>query len=832
VIRRCWPLLAAGFVIAGQAQAQETGADGTRYMDPPAPIAQILDTPPPPTPLVSPTRATVALLGRSSLPPVAEIAEPELRLGGYRINPRNNGPANSRLSWLNGLSFQDIASRQTRDVALPQGTRFVAPSWSPDGSRIAFLRGADNGLELWVADRASAQARRLTNASINAAFGTSLEWLPDSSALLVRMIPAGRRPAPSTTQAPTGPIVQVNEGRTAPNRTYQDLLRNGGDEAQFEHFFTSQLTLVPVAAGARPRTIGAPGLILGASVSPDGRYILQNRIKRPFSYNVPAALFPTEVVVTDLNGRQVHRVADLPLRDDVPPQFDAVPTGPRSVQWRADKPATLAWVEAQDGGDARRETAVRDRLLTLDAPFTGQPRALADMADRFAGIVWGRDDFALLLTRWFNTRRETRYAIDPSRPGQARVLLTRNYQERYNDPGIPVMRPLGNGFSAMHFTPNGRGVFMTAPGATREGELPLLSQMDLATGKSQMLWQSQMPYYEPIVALLDPAGTSLLTRRESRMDPPNLFVRRRDGGEPVRLTNFPDPAPQLAEAKRELITYRRNDGVELSGMLYLPPGYDRTRDGPLPVLMWAYPTEFTDAAVAGQVVDEPNRFIRPGGSSHLFLLTQGYAILDDPKMPIIGAKGVEANDTYIQQLVASAQAAADELVRRGITTPDRMAVGGHSYGAFMTANLLAHSDIFRTGIARSGAYNRTLTPFGFQAEQRTYWEAVDTYTQMSPFTHVRKINEPILLIHGEADDNSGTFPVQSERFYAALRGNGATTRYVVLPVEAHGYRARESVGHTLWEMTNWLDRHLKNAPPRTPPAAAPTAAPAGERGAP
>ena len=832
MIRRYWPLLASGLLLAGQAQAQEAGGAAARYMQPPAPIAQILDTAPPPLPLVNPTRDTVALLGRSNLPPVAELAEPELRLAGYRINPRNNGPANSRLSWLNGLSFQDIASRQTREVALPQGTRFVAPSWSPDGSRIAFLRGAENGMELWVAERATAHARRLTGPTVNAAFGTGLEWLPDSSALLVRTIPNGRRPAPAAAGAPTGPIVQVNEGRTAPNRTYQDLLRNGGDEAQFEHYFTSQLTLVPVAAGARPRAIGAPGLILGASVSPDGRYILQNRVKRPFSYNVPAALFPTEVVVTDLTGRSVHRVADLPLRDDVPPQFDAVPPGPRSAQWRADKPATLVWVEAQDGGDTRRAAAVRDRLFALDAPFTAPPTVLADMADRYAGVVWGRDDFALLLTRWFNTRRETRIALNPSQPGQTRTLLTRNYQERYNDPGLPVTRPLGNGFSAMHFTPDGSGVFMTAPGATREGELPLLARMDLATGKSQMLWQSSMPYYEPIVALLDPAGTSLLTRRESRTDPPNLFVRRRDGGEPVRLTNFPDPAPQLAEAKRELITYRRNDGVELSGMLYLPPGYDRTRDGPLPVLMWAYPTEFTDAAVAGQVVDEPNRFVRPGGSSHLFLLTQGYAILDDPKMPIIGVGGAEANDTYVQQLVASAQAAADELVRRGITTPDRMAVGGHSYGAFMTANLLAHSDIFRTGIARSGAYNRTLTPFGFQAEQRTYWEAVDTYTQMSPFTHVRKINEPILLIHGEADDNSGTFPVQSERFYAALRGNGATTRYVVLPAEAHGYRARESVGHTLWEMTSWLDRHLKNAPPRAAAPAAPARPRVGERGAP
>lgn len=827
MIRRMSPAVFAGLLLAWPAYAQDApAADGTRYMDPPAPIAQILDTPPPPTPSVSPDRRTIALLGRANLPPVAELAEPILNLGGYRINPRNNGPANSRLAWLNALSFQDLGTRQIRQVALPADTRFVAPSWSPDGSKVAFLRGVDNGLELWVADVASAEARRLTDATVNAAFGTGLEWMPDNSAVLVRMIPAGRGAAPSEAQTPTGPIVQVNEGRPRPNRTYQDLLRSRADEAAFDHYFTSQLTLVPVI-GAAPRPIGAPGLIIGASLSPNGRYILQNRLQRPYSYNVPAALFPTEIVVTDLTGRAVHQVASLPLRDDVPPQFDAVAPGPRSVQWRADRPDTLAWVEAQDGGDARREVAVRDRLFTLAAPFSGQPVAVADMADRYAGILWGRDDFAMLVTRWFNTRRETRIAVNPSRPGQTRTLLTRNYQERYNDPGFPVMRSLGNGYSAIHFTPDNRGIFMTAPGASREGELPLLARMDIATGQSRTLYQSQMPNYEPVVALLDPAGTRLLTRRESRTDAPNLFVRNISGGEPVRLTNFADPAPQFADVRRELITYRRNDGVQLSGMLYLPPGYDQARDGPLPVLMWAYPTEFTDAAVAGQVVDEPNRFVRPGGSSHLFLLTQGYAILDDPKMPIIGVNGAEANDTYVEQLVASAQAAADELVRRGITTPDRMAVGGHSYGAFMTANLLAHSDIFRTGIARSGAYNRTLTPFGFQAEQRTYWEAVDTYTQMSPFTHVRRINEPILLIHGQADDNSGTFPVQTERFYAALSGNGANARYVVLPVEAHGYRARESVGHTLWEMTTWLDRHLKNAPPRAaqPVAAVPAPAP-------
>ncbi len=815
--RKLAPFAAAlCFVSAADAAAQSDQA-APRYSDPPAPIAQILDTPPTPLPSISPRRDRIALLGRANLPPIAELAEPELRLAGYRINPRNNGPANSRIGWLNALSFQDVATRATRAVRLPQGFRFTSPSWSPNGAQLAFLRDVPAGLELWVADAATGQARRLTAPVVNAAASPGIEWMPDSSAVLVRTVVPGRRAAPTVAQAPAGPIVQENMGRTAPVRTYQDLLRNSADEAQFAHYFTSQLTLVPLSGG-QPRAIGGSGIILGASLSPNGRYILQTRVKRPFSYAVPAALFPTEVVVTDLNGRTVRQIADLPLRDDIPPQFDAVAPGPRSVHWRTDRPDTLAWVEAQDGGDVRRQVPVRDRVVTLAAPFTGEPQRLIDLADRFAAVMWGRDDVALVASRWWNERRETRFLVNPAQPGQGRELSRRNFQDRYNDPGSPLMRVNAQGRPVMHFTPDGRGIFMSGEGARREGEFPFLSRLDLASGETQRLWQAEMPYYESIVGLLDDAGARMLTRRESREEPGNLFVRTRSGGAPVQLTNFPDPAPQLAGVTRELVTYRRADGVQLSGTLYLPAGYDRRRDGPLPLLMWAYPAEFTDAAVAGQVVDTANRFVRPGGSSHLFLLTQGYAILDNPTMPIVGANGAEPNDTYVQQLVASAQAAVDAVVAMGVADRSRIAVGGHSYGAFMTANLLAHSDLFRTGIARSGAYNRTLTPFGFQAEQRTYWDAVETYTQMSPFTHVRRINEPILLIHGENDDNSGTFPVQTERFYAALRGNGGNVRYVVLPLEAHGYRARESVGHTLWEMTRWLNQHLGNAP------AAPSAA--------
>ncbi len=805
-------MTAAGLALAGPAWAWQAAAgEAPVYRDAPAPIADILDAELSPTPSLSPDRATLVLMDRSNLPPISELAEPTLRLAGYRINPRTNGPSNSRVSWLTGLSFQSIDGGEIRRVALPAGTRLTAVSWSPSGQSVAFMIGQADGLELWVADVATAQARRLTPARINAATGSGFSWLPDSSGLIARMTPEGRGAAPDVSRPPTGPIIEETAGRAAPVRTYQDLLGNAGDEALFDHYFTSQLTHVPLTGALRP--VGGPGVVLGVSPSPDGRFLLQTRVKRPYSYVVPAALFPSEVTVTDLNGRVVHQVADLPLRDNIPPPFDAVAQGPRSVSWRADADATLVWAEAQDGGDSRTPAEVRDRVFMLAAPFQQQPTALIDLDQRYSGVDWGRDDVAIVNSRWFNNRNEKRHLVDPSRPGQGRILVERNYQDRYNDPGSPLTEPNERGRTVMQFVDGGQSILLSGAGATRQGSFPFLAKQNLQTREIERLWGSASGEYETIVGLLDPDGRRLVTRRETRLDPPNLQIRDVASNSLTALTNFPDPAPQLASVSRELITYERADGVQLSGTLYLPEGYDAQRDGPLPLVMWAYPAEFTDAAVAGQVVDTDNRFVRPGGSSHLFLLTQGYAILDNPTMPIVGRDGAEPNDTYIEQLRTSAEAAINAVVERGVADRDRIAVGGHSYGAFMTANLLAHTDLFKAGIARSGAYNRTLTPFGFQAEQRTFWEATDTYMEMSPFTFADQVNEPILLIHGQDDDNSGTFPVQSERFYAALKGHGATVRYVVLPLEAHGYRARESVGHTLWETVRWLDIHVKGETP-------------------
>ncbi|HEU0016579.1 MAG TPA: prolyl oligopeptidase family serine peptidase, partial [Longimicrobium sp.] len=802
-------LAAVLLAAAAPAAAQDGG-----YLTPPAPIPQILSTPPTPGVLVGRDRRTIALLGREDMPPLAELAEPELRLAGYRISPRLNGPAVGRTAWSNSLAFQDIATNAQRPVQLPAGARIAYAAWSPDGTKLAFANAAQGGLELWVADVATARATRVTGPELNATATSPFRWLPDNSGFIVARVPAGRGAVPEASNVPGAPVIQENQGRAAPVRTYQDLLAGPHDEALYEHYFTSQLVRVPVAGGAGT-PLGRPGVVSGFGVSPDGRYVLVTRIKRPYSYNVPAFNFPQETSVLDLQGNVVKVVADIPLTDNLPPAFDAVPTGPRGVQWRSDAPATLAWVEAQDGGDPRREAAVRDRVFLLDAPFTAQPRKLIDLEHRYAGIAWGRGDLAFVTSRWWNTRWEKRFAVDPSNPSAApRLLSDRSYQDIYSDPGSPIFTTTPSGHSVVMFTDDGRGVYLSSVGASPRGNYPFLDVMDVGSGQTRRLWRAEDPYFEQVVTVLERNGSRILTRRETVTDPPNYFVRTLPRGQARQITNFPDPAPQLAGIQRQLITYDRADGVKLSATLYLPPNYDPRRDGRLPMLMWAYPQEFRDAAAASQVQDSPNRFSRPGGISHLFLLTQGYAILDNPTMPIVGAGGAEPNDTYVEQLVSSAQAAVDKVVEMGVADRDRIGVGGHSYGAFMTANLLAHSDLFRAGIARSGAYNRTLTPFGFQAEQRTYWDATETYTRMSPFTYAHQIKEPILLIHGAADDNSGTFPMQSERFYAALKGHGATVRYVVLPLEAHGYRARESVLHTLAEMVAWMDKHVKNAGPR------------------
>ncbi len=795
--------LAMGSGAASAQEAAPPAAAASGYQTAPAPIADILSAPPTPFVQPAPEGALMAVFEREALPPLSDLAQPILRLAGYRINPETNGPANERVQWLTGVSFLDAETGTETAASLPEGLRLANPVWSPEGGRVALMAVGEDGVDLWVAD-ADGSARQVAS-GVNAAFGQGYRWI-DEDSLLVDTIPQGRGELPDRALVPEGPLIDETEGRTAPARTFQDLLSDPHDEALFEHFFTSQLAVVS-ADGGEAGPVGAPGIYLDANPSPDGSHILLTELKRPYSRVVPAQRFPQSVRVIDRSGAEVFELIDRPALDDLPPSRDAAPEGPRSASWRADADAVLVWAEAADGGDPSAEAEVRDRVMTLAAPFDGEPQTLAELSGRYWNAMWGGDELALVVSRWFNTRTETRYAADPSGGREAEEILTRNYQDRYNDPGMPVTD--GSWRQArIRLSEDGAAFFLSGTGSTAEGDFPFIDRYEIETGETTRLWRAEAPYYEQPVAILDADGGRIVTRRESADEAPNFFLRDLEAGTSEALTDFADPAPDLAGVRRELVTYTREDGVALSGTLHLPEGHDPERDGPLPIVMWAYPTEFTDPDVAGQVVDQGNRFVRPMGSSHLFLLTQGYAVFDNPAMPIVGRDGAEPNDTYVEQLAASARAAVDAVVDRGVATASCVAVGGHSYGAFMTANLLAHTDLFAAGIARSGAYNRTLTPFGFQAEQRTFWQAGETYMEMSPFTYAHQITDPILLIHGDADNNSGTFPVQSERFYAALKGNGATARYVVLPHESHGYRAMESVNHALWEMTDWLDRHV------------------------
>ncbi len=788
----------------------QTDVNGSTYQRPPKAITDILDVPPTPSVSISPTREFLAMVERSSYPPIEDLAAPVLKLAGNRINPGTNGPHLAPRT--TGLVLQTLATGDQRRVPTPAGANLGFQGWSPNGEWIAFTATRQNGIELHVVSVRDLTTKSFEAVRINSAFGTPIQWLPDSSGLLVQAIPANRGPAPEKPRAPKGPTIEESSGNSAPVRTYQDLLQSPHDEDLFDYYCRSQLLRLSIVDGSTQQ-VGQPAVFTSVDVAPDGAHLLVTWHKRPYSYTLPSNRFPRQVEVWNLKGEVIYQVADLPLEDRIP--IEGVPVGPRSAGWHPVEPATLIWLEALDDGDPKKKVPHRDRVMTNSAPFTSVPREVVKTEQRCSGLSFGDRDGLTLLRDYDRDRRWIRtFRMNFSKPEESPVLVwERSINDRYGDPGSPMTRPLPNGRRVLW--QHGSFLFLESTGATPRGDRPFLDRFDLTTGETKRLFACDDSSYESVVALLADDGSSFVTQHESPTSPPNFFLNTTGDTPDQRtrraLTSFTDPMPQLRNIRKELVTYQRDDGVPLSFTLYLPP--DHQLGQRLPTIVWAYPREFNDAGTAGQVSGSTNRFTTIGGISHLFLLTQGYAILDEATMPVVGPPET-ANDTFIKQVVSSAKAAIDKAVEMGVTDPERVGVGGHSYGAFMTANLLAHSDLFRTGIARSGAYNRTLTPFGFQNERRTFWEAPQIYLTMSPFAAADKIKVPILLIHGADDNNPGTFPIQSERLYQAIRGNGGTVRYVSLPHESHGYVARESVEHTLWEMVTWFDEHVKNAPPR------------------
>ncbi len=808
------------FLVNLTAFAQDNG-----YQTPPQSLAELVTAKPTPTVSVDGKGEWMLLMQRNTATTtIAELSEPEFRLAGLRLNPATNGP--SRATYINGLTLRRVKGGAD-DVAikgLPNEAKLSYIQWSPDDSKIAFTNTTDTKLELYVLDVASATARKVSDLALSAVLGTPFRWVSDNQSFIVRAIPAARGEAPAISRVPDGPTVQENLGTKAMAATYQDLLKNPNDEKRFEYYTTSQAMKLGLDGTATP--IGPVGMVSTATPSPDGKYVLLETIHRPFSYLVPVYRFPQQTAVYSMDGKLIKSLNDSPLLENMPWGRDAVASGQRNHDWRDDAPATIYWVEAQDGGDPKKKADIRDIVYSLEAPFSGTPKELYKAAYRFGGITWGDAQTALFSERWNETRKTITKVVDPSNPANPTVLFDRSSEDRYGNPGSPEMTKNAYGQYVMLMTP-AKEIYLTGQGASPEGDRPFVDLLSLTTKQTKRLWRSEAPFFERPISIIDANKGIWLTSRESQEEPPNYFIRDlnpapKKGKKPAadaltQITFFPHPYPQFKDIQKEQLRYKRPDGVDLTATLLLPPGYKKS-DGPLPTFLWAYPAEFKSADLAGQVSGSPYTFNRISYWTGAAFAVMGYAVLENASIPIIGEGKEEPNDTYVEQLVASAKAAIDEGVRMGVVDSSRVGVGGHSYGAFMTANLLSHSNLFKAGIARSGAYNRTLTPFGFQNEQRTYWQSPEVYNTMSPFMNANKMKTPLLLVHGEADNNTGTYPIQSERYFNALKGMGATAKLVFLPYESHGYSAQESILHMLYEMNGWLDKYVKNADANMPKA--------------
>ncbi|WP_306014597.1 MULTISPECIES: S9 family peptidase [unclassified Allomuricauda] len=794
-----WALLSIGFV-----HAQEK----LTYQKPSEEILELVNAPLAPSVLINDEGNYMVLLYRDYYKTIAELSETELRLAGLRINPKTN--IGSRTNYYNNVIVKKIGDNEGAQVkGLPENPRLANFNWSPDQSKIAFTNTTTEGVEVMVLDLKSATATAITETNVNANMRDIINWFKDGESVLVKMLPEDRKPLINTDEAvPDGPTISTNDGKKAQNRTYQDLLKNPNDEFNFEQLARSELYKVQMD-GTKTKWKDAD-LYTSISFSPDGEYVMTVTLDKPFSYLVPYYRFPNTTTVYKKDGTKVKTLLQVPLIEDLPQGFMATRTGMRDISWRNDKPATLTYVEALDGGDPENEVPYRDEVFEIEVPFDGEGKSILKTKNRFSYIQWGNDNVAIAHDRWWNNRNTKTYLFNPSNPdAEAKIIEDRNYQDVYSNPGSFVTKRNENGAWVLSLDKN-NNAYLIGDGYTEEGQFPFVEKMDLNSLKKTRLYTSKLEGKLENLIEYDPEKDQLLIRIESANEYPNYYYKsliKRRG--PIQLTDFDNPYKSIQNVHKEVITYKRDDGLELSGTLYLPVGYDMEKKEKMPMILWAYPREYKDKNSASQNTSNPNEFTYPYWGSPIYWVTKGYVVLDGAAFPIIGEGDEQPNDTFRSQLVANAKAAIDAVDELGYIDRDRIAVGGHSYGAFMVANLLSHSDLFAAGIARSGAYNRTLTPFGFQSEERNYWEAPEVYYTMSPFMHADKMKTPLLLIHGQADNNSGTYPMQSERYFNALKGLGATVRLVMLPKESHGYRGKESILHMLWEQDQWLEKYVK-----------------------
>jgi dipeptidyl aminopeptidase/acylaminoacyl peptidase len=791
-----WMALLWAFAICFTAAAQSDG-----YKTPPQVLADLLLAPPTPGTSINDAGTVLLLSDRSSYPTVEDLAQPELRIAGLRLNPNNYGQ--SRASYTTNYRLQNLATNQIVQVkGLPANLKAVGTTWNNSQTKIAFAHYTKTGIDIYVIDVATATAQKVNKTAANFTMGNRLGWENDQTLYYATALkPASA--APPRPLAPTGPVVQQNLGKTAASRTFQDLIKNSYDEQLFAFYATAQM--VRNTNGTETK-IGAPAIFGSFDFSPDGNYIYAEKYNQPFSYLVPANGFAATHYIADKNGKQVKLLANNPSYETAPIGYDNVQDVPSGFEWHPSKPATIIYSQPLDSGIYKKRNDYHDAVYSLEAPFAGQPKELFKTSYRFNNIDFGNETINLV-AEVLQAKQKVKISIWNEQSNSYTLLSERSLNDAYNNPGSPVKHKNKYGNSVIQFVDGGRAMLLTGQGASAKGDLPFLNKYNFDSKETKTIWRCEEPYYETVLKVLDANKDKFVTSKQSLAEPANLYIRQ--NGTASKITDFKDPQPAMRKVKKEKIFYKRNDGVDLTATVYYPENFTPGVDKPLPIFMWAYPREFKSNADAAQVRGSQYNFTTVGWGSPVFLAANGYCVMDNTEFPIVGEGDKEPNDNFIEQLVANAQAALNKIHELKIGDTARAAVGGHSYGAFMTANLLAHSRLFKAGIARSGAYNRTLTPFGFQNEQRTYWQAPDVYNKMSPFSHANKIKDALLLIHGEADNNPGTFPIQSERLYNAIKGHGGTVRYVQLPYESHSYAAKENLLHMLWEMNSWLDKYLK-----------------------
>jgi dipeptidyl aminopeptidase/acylaminoacyl peptidase len=730
-----------------------------------------------------------------------ELVEEDLELAGKKFLPRIN--ASRKFYQTDSFSLVDFAndSSDQIDIAKYATIRTVFYSW--DYSKAIMTYEMEDGISFIYVDFKTKKITDYPQIKLNGAMGEPhVQWLANQKEVLIQMIPEDRPQEADYDPIPQSPLIEETSGKMSQLRTYTKLLKSPNDEILFDYYFTSQIAIVNLKS-KKIKEIGPAGIYPSVEISPNNKLLLVTKINTPYSYTVPYYYFPQTTSIWNLKGKEVKHIMDRPLQDEIP--IGGTYAGQRYHHWLPIAEQTLVWYQAQDEGDPNQQVEYRDIIYKSDYPFKTS-EVFFKTQHRASGYQCLSDKENIIYGDYDRDRLWSRQWLLNLADNSSKLITDQSVNDKYGDRGS--LFTVWNKNKERLVQRNGDLIYyINNQGASPEGNRPFLASFNIKTLEFTKLFEADLDKYEQISSFADSNYESIIIGSQNIEQPRNYQLVNLLTGQRRSLTNNQNPYPDYANLKKELVNYKRSDGIDLSGILYLPHDYDGKEK--LPLIIHAYPREYASAETAGQVSGSDKTFTWYYGDDIRYLAMNGYAVLYNASIPIVGDPQV-VNDTFLEQLLAGVSSAIDYLDEREIINPEKVGIIGHSYGAFMVANVLANSDLCQVGVAKSGAYNRTLTPFGFQKERRTFWQAKDFYLQVSPFARADQINEPLLLIHGDKDPNSGTYPMQTKRLYQAIKGNGGTARMVILPFEEHSYRAKESELHVLSEINEWFDKYLRN----------------------